>query len=175
MKYLQQEENGLFIFSTVFSSLDDYLFSGDFENKRMGVLDSNAKIVIPEIYSWVKIFSESGSTIIFVAQELQTDIIDKAVATGSVPELIGDWYYADSDGNIVESTCYNDVEHFSNGLCAVKQDDKWGYIDKTGKMLITPVYDYAGLYAENGIAIVEKDGERMFIDKQGNKLFSVNE
>ena len=169
VKYVQQEENGLFVFSTTFSSLDDYLFSGDFENKKMGVMDSNAKIIIPEIYSGIKIFSELDTAIVFVAKNLQKKIVGLAPV-----ELIGNWYYADSDGNIVENICYNRVEYFRNGLCAVEQDKKWGYIDRTGKMVINPIYDYAGPYAENGIAAVEKDGKEMFIDKQGDKLFSVD-
>ena len=156
VKYLQQKENGLFIFST--TSVNDYyvyVSSGKLEKIKMGVLDRNAKIVIPDVYSYIRSFSELGTTVVRKAD--------------------GNWCFADCNGNIVENICYNDTDHYSNGLCAVEQDGKWGYVDETGKMVINPIYDYAEPYAENGIAAVEKDGEQMFVDKKGNKLFSVDE
>lgn len=157
MKYLQQKENGLFIFSTTTSVNDYFVYvsRGRLEKIKMGVLDRNAKVVIPDVYSYIQSFSESGTTVVRKAD--------------------GNWCFADCYGNIVENICYNDTEHYSNGLCAVEQDEKWGYIDETGKMVISPIYDYAEPYAENGIAAVVKDGEQMFIDKKGNKLFSVDE
>ena len=160
VKYFQQEENGLFIFSTTLTSVNDYLFSlssGKLEKIKMGVFDRNAKIVIPDVYSGIQIFSESGTTVLFVRK------------------ADGNWCFADCNGNIVENVSYNDIIDYSNGLCAVKQDGKWGYIDETGKMVINPIYDNVAPYAENGIAAVEKDGKQMFIDKKGNKLFSVDE
>lgn len=33
---------------------------------------------------------------------------------------------------------YDLTSHFSDGLAAVKIGDKWGYIDKSGKMVIAP-------------------------------------
>ena len=155
VEYIRQEDDDLFVFATVF--LGGTAFASALDENKMGVMDSNARIVIPANYSSVFVDSEFGTTIIFVQK---TD---------------GNWYCADRNGNIVENVCYIDIGDYSNGLCAVKQDEKWGYIDETGKMVINSIYDYAGRCAENGIATVEKDGERMFIDKQGNKLFSVDE
>lgn len=48
---------------------------------------------------------------------------------------------------------YEEVKNFTDGLAAVKQNGKWGYIDETGKMVISPKYDWAGQFSE-GVAVV---------------------
>ena len=50
---------------------------------------------------------------------------------------------------------YEDAGFFSEGLVAVKQDDKWGYIDLANKVVIPFEYDYASYFSE-GYAIVGK-------------------
>ena len=46
-------------------------------------------------------------------------------------------------------------------------NDKWGFVDKTGKEIVPPKYDLA-LDFEGGVAEVEFNGEWIKIDKQGN-------
>lgn len=48
---------------------------------------------------------------------------------------------------------YEQVGNFMNGLAAVKQNGKWGYIDETGKMVVSPKYDWAGQFSE-GVTVV---------------------
>ena len=43
---------------------------------------------------------------------------------------------------------------------------KYGFIDKSGKMVIEPQFDGASDFSE-GLAQVEKDGKWGFIDKSG--------
>jgi KWG Leptospira. len=38
---------------------------------------------------------------------------------------------------------FDDVGKFSEGLARVEINNKYGYIDQTGKMIITPQFDYA--------------------------------
>ena len=51
-----------------------------------------------------------------------------------------------------------------------KDDGKWGYIDKSGKFVIDPQFDYAEGFSE-GLAAVrsgdEKTGKWGFIDRSG--------
>ena len=52
-------------------------------------------------------------------------------------------------------------------MAAVYLADKgWGYIDKTGKVVIEPQFEMAGSFSE-GLAGVEIDGKSGFIDKTG--------
>ena len=55
---------------------------------------------------------------------------------------------------------------FSEGLAAVNIKNKWGYIDREGRVVIEPQYTYAFGFTE-GLAAVEVDGKYGFIDKDG--------
>jgi hypothetical protein len=56
-------------------------------------------------------------------------------------------------------------------LFPVKDHGKWGYMDKTGKMVIPPQYDIASGHSEGlaGVAIGKKWG---FIDKTGKMVIT---
>lgn len=71
-------------------------------------------------------------------------------------------------------TNYAWVGIYNEGLCPVKINDKWGYIDYTGKLVIDTIYDDAYSFSE-GLARVEKGEESWFIDKNGKKVISVEE
>jgi hypothetical protein len=49
------------------------------------------------------------------------------------------------------------------------EDYKYGYIDKTGKVVIPLIYDYISPFSE-GLAYVEKDGKCGYIDKTGKVI-----
>lgn len=51
-------------------------------------------------------------------------------------------------------------------LFSVSKDDKMGYIDKTGKILIEPKYDYVGEFSED-MALINLGGKWGFINKMG--------
>lgn len=65
---------------------------------------------------------------------------------------------------------------FKEGLLAVKVDDNWGYIDKSGSFVIEPQFWKAQNFQSNGLAVVGghcvKNGEDYLglgvIDKNGN-------
>ncbi len=54
----------------------------------------------------------------------------------------------------------------STPLFRIKQNGEWGYIDKTGKIVIEPKFDTAGGFFE-GLALVEIDDKHGYIDKTG--------
>jgi hypothetical protein len=51
-------------------------------------------------------------------------------------------------------------------LYPVQVDDKWGYIDQTGEIVIEPQFDKAGVFAE-GLAAVGSDSRVGYIDTSG--------
>ena len=79
---------------------------------------------------------------------------------------------AELDNAIISAT------DFSNGYSAVANDDnKYGYINKRGEIIIKPSYDSAADFSKDGIAIVAKevnDSVSKFsaIDVKGEVLFS---
>lgn len=58
---------------------------------------------------------------------------------------------------------------FSDGLAAVQQGDKWGFIDRAGRMVVKPQYEGANDFRE-GLAPVKQGGKWGFIDKAGNMV-----
>ena len=56
--------------------------------------------------------------------------------------------------------------NFSGGLAAVRQEDKWGYINKTGKFVIRPMYDFCKNFSD-GLAIVQAGKYKGYINKEG--------
>ncbi len=66
-------------------------------------------------------------------------------------------YGCDDDGNII----------------LAKMNEKYGYIDKNGKIIIDFIYDYATCFSE-GMAYVKKDEVYSYIDKSGKTLFILN-
>lgn len=61
------------------------------------------------------------------------------------------------------------LPYISDGLVAVYKDNKWGYIDKTGYVVIPFVFDEAGYFVK-GVAPVKVADGWTLIDKKGNVL-----
>ena len=88
--------------------------------------------------------------------------------------------YIDKDGQLIipfefdaiaageggESLEFND---FSEGLVAVSKNDKYGFIDTKGKVVIEPKYEWASSFSD-GLAIVSVEGLYGAIDKQGKTV-----
>jgi len=58
---------------------------------------------------------------------------------------------------------------FSNGVAAVKKNEKWGYINTDGDVVIPFEYDSALTFSE-GLAAVEKNGKWGYIDINNNAV-----
>ncbi len=58
---------------------------------------------------------------------------------------------------------------FSEGLAPVRLKWKWGCIDRSGKLVAEPQYDYTHGFSE-GLAGVKLNGRWRFIDRSGTVL-----
>jgi hypothetical protein len=56
----------------------------------------------------------------------------------------------------VISPQFDQADDFSEGLARVQKDNKWGYIDKTGKFVIPPKFDEASSFSQ-GWALVREN------------------
>ena len=66
---------------------------------------------------------------------------------------------------------YDDALDFSEGLAGVKQNGKWGFIDKTGAEVIPFIYDVVQPFSEDLAAVrLEPDGLIGYIDKSGKEV-----
>ena len=103
-------------------------------------------------------------------------------------ETNGKTGFMDRTGKIVIEPQFEDAEDFSEGLAPVKvrSDEttwcpreasgsrkgftmKWGYIDKTGKLIVPPQFESAAPFSE-GLAAINQCDEGFFIDKTGKKI-----
>ena len=66
---------------------------------------------------------------------------------------------------------YDDVKNYQHGLAAVNFNEKWGFIDTTGKEVIEVKYDYVGDFCE-GFALVKLNGKWGCVDQTGNVVIS---
>lgn len=79
----------------------------------------------------------------------------------------GKWGYVDSRGNTMIKGQYEEVQLFSQGMAAIKQDGYWGYINGNNKMVIQPQYRQADQF-RSGRAVVGVKGRKLgFIDYRG--------
>lgn len=61
---------------------------------------------------------------------------------------------------------YDDVSCLHDGLAKVEQNDKWGFVDKTGKVVVPLQYDDVYHFSD-GLAGVKQNDKWGFVDKTG--------
>lgn len=109
---------------------------------------------------------------------------------GSIKELSqgSKWGFIDTSGKVVIQPQFDEVatpvligcsedniaqrsggNGFSEGLAAVNVNGKWGYIDKSGKYVISPQFSLARSFHE-GLAFVGQGDNYGYIDKSGTKV-----
>lgn len=117
-----------------------------------GAINSKGQLVIPAIHYSVDI-NEDGESVFACVRSYRDG-----------------WYMTDESGEIIGAKCDSILWGFSNGLCAVKMNEKWGYINPQGNLVIDTIYNYARSFSKEGLARVRKGHEYMFIDKQGHSV-----
>lgn len=78
--------------------------------------------------------------------------------------------YANNKGDII-SPWYSNATDFSEGIAAFEENEKWGFIDKEGKIIIEPQFGYASDFSEGLAAftdIIDNEfGKWGYIDIKG--------
>lgn len=75
------------------------------------------------------------------------------------------------DGSVVFSPKYQKIAHFEGGMCGVVKDDRWGYVDKSGKLAIPNKYEN-GMAFDNysQITAVKWKGKWGLVDRTGKEV-----
>ena len=118
------------------------------KNNKTGFIDSNGTIIIEPEYEH-KYFPGIGSCLIQNSK----------------------MYFINENNNLIEFEDYLIAGQFSCGLCEISRNNKKGYIDNYGKIVIEPKYYETNKY-HNGYAVVRDSmtSNAKFIDTNGNCL-----
>ena len=84
----------------------------------------------------------------------------------------GTWGYLDCNGNVIIAAQYDGAMKFSEGIAAVKRDDKWGFINKEGNVVVSCEYDEVDSSFKDGIGKLVRNGEIFLFDKSGRLIDS---
>lgn len=100
-----------------------------------------------------------------MAFQIYEECLDRELNSETIQELIAPIEYSfDLAGT------YEDVYPFGNlsQIAAVKNQDKWGYINVGRNQVLNNVYQSAGIFGDLA-AVVDENGEAYFLDQSGNK------
>lgn len=135
-----------------YSKTDDFIPA--IKNKKHGYINRQGKEVIPFIYDNVSWFSE-GLAIVHKKDE-KNHTINSYIINEQGKKVF------DMPNDITGSSAV-----FSDGLLMVIKDNKTGFLDKTGKLVIDyHNYDHTNAF-KYGVSIVRKNDKYGIIDKKG--------
>ena len=122
------------------------------QNNKCGFINRNNEIIIPFEYDETYPFFDG---VAFVKKENFYIAIDKQ-----------------NNNKFEFGADRTKFPFFSNKLCVFKENNKYGYINKKGKAVISAIYDYAYPFV-NGMAYVELNGKSGSISKKGKKVIPI--
>jgi len=135
------DKYGRNVFGKIFNnaySFSDGLAAVSINNNKYGYIDRSGEIVIDCEYDYADSFSDGLALVKKHTSKYEEDIMfinKKGKVQFKVPESI------------------SIIRKFSEGLALVEVDKKWGFIDKTGKIVIEPAFVNAESFSE-GLAKV---------------------
>ena len=177
------------------------LVRNNYEESKCGFIDRDGKLVIPMMY-YTRIDREgqrplfvhfpvfSEGLVSLLNKDGKFGFIDRAgnvaidfiydYATEfregrAVVEKDGMWGCVDGEGKIAVPFEYEGARwnSFCDGIAWMVKNGKVGAIDADGNTVIPFEFDSSKGFNE-GLASVEKDGEKCFIDRAGNVVLTVN-
>ena len=159
-----------------FAFVDSYIIE---QNGKYGIAKRNDEIVLNPTYTTINYIqtadiieaSEDGITSNLLNNNLETKL------TGIVTEINTSRGYIkvrqDNENKYYnfrfEERSEKDI-NTSNTLFLDKQNDKYGYVDKDGKVVVDYQYDDATEQNEYGYAAVQKDGKWGAINEKGEEI-----
>lgn len=115
---------------------------------HVGYIDQTGKIVIHPNYLWGGKFCEGLARV------------------RSVNKTLG---YINKEGNPINKQSLDGGLDFGEGFAPVMINNKWGYMDQNGEIVIEPQFDEAEKF-DNGLARVRNGWQSHTIDKAGNLI-----
>ena len=119
----------------------------------------NNNLVIPCIYKRVKPFSQDRAAV----------SIEVFVKSGLILEEKEVWHFIDTVGSIMSNE-YDEILSYSEGLAAFKKNNKWGFIDLNGNVVISEQYDNVSSFNSNRALFMLPGEGYGYIDRNNVKI-----
>ncbi len=120
------------------------------------------------MYNYLEDFSEGFALVVKDYKMGLIDTTGKEVILCSYDIITGNY---DITGVSFKASRYGiRGTSFNEGLLAARKDNKWGFIDKTGKEIIPLIYDEIVSFFSKGVARVRRKEEKFHIDKTGQRV-----
>jgi hypothetical protein len=159
------------------------------ENGKYGYIDENKSVIIPFKYDNAFSFSEGLALVKLNNRYFYLDIGNNPVIKNDITAArifseglalikeynVKGWKVINKQGEEKFILFYEDFGFtYEQGLLPVKNNRKWGYINKDNQLIISLKYEEANDF-ENGIALVKLNGREGYIGIDGKEYFDDNQ
>lgn len=168
----------------------EYNYATDFEDGlamvelkgKIGFIDKKGTRVIPCKYDEVTSFKNGISYVALGGKDLFIDKTGKEVpepeegfffdgfAVDYSDDEEGFGFISEND-EMLTPYIFEEAHDFSEGMAAVCMNEKWGFIDTTGALIVPCIYDDVIFDFDNGLALIEIDDDFGYIDRKGTEYF----
>lgn len=161
MHILVSSDEGYFVSSAGKVTRDDHhwqdirysnakdLFSTMVYGGKFGFINSEGETVIPPVFEYIGVFDELDGLAPYNYDNNQKGFIT-------------------TDGELLFGTTYMETQRLGLGLFKVKNGDRWGVINREGKVIVPVACNRVAL--SGGIIRIEADGETIYFDIAGNRI-----
>ena len=164
--------------------------------KLYGYIDSYGKEILPTVFEFIgkrhdkySVIMSNGVWELFNVDNHNRTRIPKASYVGPLQNGLfkiniggdyleqgkvegGSWGYINQNGEVVIEPIYEYAYNFSEGLAAVKQNGKYGFIDKDGNTIVPFEFDEVESSFEDGQAKLIKEDLVYVFNKAGEQIDS---
>lgn len=130
------------------------------QSGKYGYINAAGELVIPAIYDKAKIFSEGLAIVEKAKKDMVINKNGEIIVTLPENQIFDSYRY--HEGRVV-------VVKDDDGDWWGDEDQKCGYLDTKGELVIDFIYDDAYDF-EDGVALVEKNGREFYINTNGKKV-----
>ncbi len=150
-----------FVYESVSNSKTDDDYVSLVKDYEYGYADLKGNLLVPTIYNLAYEFLDDK----YFSSRSSNDSSRFVVENNE-----RQWGCVDIKGNVVVPFVYQEMWPFEGGLAAVQKDDKWGFVNTSGKIVINTKYDDLRDSKISGLNYVKKGNKWGFIDANGNQI-----
>ena len=155
-----------------------YMFEDKYiakKDNKYGIINTNNELLVEFKYTNIE-YNKSTDYIKAMKEDNTYDYLTKdlSVKLSAEKETVLNGYISVKTGNEVKYYNYNLEEksnkevYPTNTIYVSKQNGKYGFVNKDGKVVVEHVYDFATEQNEYGFSAIKKDGKWGAIDQYGN-------